>query len=290
MIISWRLSSVKRNYLQLSENIWYIEAMRTEQGTDEPIFADERQQQIAELVAVRGKVRTAQLTSVFGVTEPTLRKDLKVLEERGLLKRTHGGAISVRPPLEREIASRAAQNAEAKQAIALACLQEIGDGDAIFLDSGTTVHQLARNLARGGRYITVLTDAPAVADTIADLPTITHVLLGGYLRRISGCLSGPLAVENLNRFTINVAFIGVSGLSEGGVTVADLNEAGLKASVISRAQRVIVPIDHTKIGVVDFARVCELDEIDVVVTDQENPHLRKWCSSHDIRLVVASPT
>lgn len=256
---------------------------------EEPIFADERQQQIADLVIAHGKVRTAQLTNLFGVTEPTLRKDLSVLEERGLLKRTHGGAVSVRPPLEQEVANRAAHNAEAKQAIALACLQEISDRDAIFLDNGTTVYQIARNLGRSGRYVTVLTNAPAVAETIADLPTITHVLLGGYFRRISGCLVGPLALENLNRFTINTAFIGVSGISESGVTVSDLNEAQLKAAVISRAQRVILPIDHTKIGIVDFARVCEIDEIDVVVTDQENLYLQKWCGSHNIRLVVASP-
>ena len=69
---------------------------------EEPIFADERQQQIADLVLAHGKVRTAQLTNLFGVTEPTLRKDLSVLEERGLLKRTHGGAVSVRPHEKRK--------------------------------------------------------------------------------------------------------------------------------------------------------------------------------------------
>lgn len=109
------------------------------------------------------------------------------------------------------------------------------------------------------------------------------------MRRISGCLVGPLALENLHRFTINTAFIGVSGLSESGVTVSDLNEAQLKAAVIERAQRVIVPIDHTKVGKVDFAQVCEIDEIDVVVTDQKNLYLQKWCNSHNIRLVVAPP-
>ena len=123
---------------------------------EEPIFADERQQQIADLVTAHGKVRTAQLTTLLGVTEPTLRKDLSVLEERGLLKRTHGGAVSVRPPLEQEVANRVAYNAEAKQAIALACVQEISEREAIFLDSGTTVFQLAQCLGRGGRYVTVL--------------------------------------------------------------------------------------------------------------------------------------
>ena len=289
--ITYKQKKVNRKYLQISEHICYTEDMNTKHRPhEEPIFADERQQQIVDLIVARGKVRTAQLTTLFGVTEPTLRKDLSVLEERGLLKRTHGGAVSVRPPREQEVANRAAHNAEAKQAIALACLQEIGERDAIFLDGGTTVFQIARNLERSGRYVTVLTNAPAVAEIIADLPTVTHVLLGGYLRRISGSLVGPLALENLTRFTINTAFIGVGGLSESGCTVADLNEAQLKAAVIAQAQRVILPLDHTKVGTVDFARVCGIDEIDVVVTDQENLYLQKWCSSHNIRLVVASPT
>ncbi len=255
---------------------------------EEPMFADERQRQIAELVLAHGKVRTAQLTDLFGVTEPTLRKDLSVLEERGLLKRTHGGAVSVRPPPEQEVANRAAQNAEAKQAIALACVQEISERDAIFLDGGTSVFQIARHLERSGRYVTVLTNAPAVAEIIADLPTVTHVLLGGSLRRISGSLVGPLALDNLTRFTINTAFIGVGGLTESGATVADLTEAQLKAAVSAQAQRVILPLDSTQVGTVDFARVCGIDEIDVVVTDQENLYLQKWCRSHDIRLVVAA--
>ncbi|GAC1455185.1 MAG: DeoR/GlpR family DNA-binding transcription regulator [Ktedonobacteraceae bacterium] len=276
--------------MQLAECIYYTKAMTMKQQPyEEPIFADERQQQIADLVVAHGKVRTAHLTQLFGVTEPTLRKDLSVLEERGLLKRTHGGAVSIRPPREQEVANRAAHHAEAKQAIALACLQEIGERDAIFLDGGTTVFQIARNLERYGRYVTVLTNAPAVAEIVANLPNVTHVLLGGYLRRISGSLVGPLALENLARFTINTAFIGVGGLSESGCTVADLNEAQLKATVIAQAQRVILPLDHTKVGAVDFARVCEIDAIDVVVTDQENLYLQKWCSSHNIRLVVASP-
>ncbi len=95
----------------------------------------------------------------------------------------------------------------------------IKDGDAIFLDSGSTVQRIAAKLA--GRNITVLTNAIAVAQLVADLPGVEDVLSAA-LRRVAGALIGALATENLERFTANLAFIGVSGFSENGLTVADL--------------------------------------------------------------------
>lgn len=253
-----------------------------------PAFADERQDRIAGLVGERGKVRTTELTELLGVSEPTVRKDLNVLERRGLLRRAHGGAVAARPPEEREFATRAARNAEAKRTIALACLEEVSEGEALFLDSGTTVEQVAHALAESGRRATVLTDAPAVADILSEVPGVSHVLVGGQLRRISGCLTGPLALENIGAFAIDTAFIGASGITEGGVTVSDLGEAQLKAAAMSRARRVVLPVDHSKVGVADFARVCGLEEIDVVVTDRQEDHLAKLCGAQGVRLVVAS--
>jgi DeoR/GlpR family transcriptional regulator of sugar metabolism len=254
---------------------------------DTPVFADERQSKIAELVAARGKVLTSQLTTLLGVSEPTLRKDLTVLEQRGLLKRTHGGAVAIRPPVERELEVRSTQNHSAKQAIAVACLREINNGEAVFLDSGTTVQLVAQELGKSRRQLTVVTNAPRAAMEIAANSAISHILLGGQLRLVSGSITGPLTTQLLGLFRINVALIGVSGITEDGITVSDFAEAQLKAAVIERAQKVIVPLDHTKIGVVDFTKVCGLDQIDVVVTDRCNETLQKLCEERGIRVVVA---
>jgi DeoR/GlpR family transcriptional regulator of sugar metabolism len=262
--------------------------MPAEIAPDEgPSFPDERQERIAELIATRGKVRIAQLTELFGVSEPTARKDLTHMEQRGLLKRTHGGAVSVRPPVEQAMASRFAENAEAKRLIAKTCVQLLSPGEAVFLDSGTTVQQIAHALAGSGLRLTILTDSPSVAEAVADLPGVSHLLIGGQLRRISGCLIGPLTTENLKRFTISTAFIGASGVSETGITVSDLSEAELKAAVIARAQRVILPIDHSKAGVSDFAHVCDLADLDMIVTDEASERLEKLCRASQVALVVA---
>ena len=251
-----------------------------------PLFLDERQSRIAELVATNGKVYVPQLAKLFDVTEATLRKDLNTLEQKGLLKRTHGGAVSARPPLEQEVVTRIARHASAKAEIAKACVELVNHGEAIFLDCGTTIHEIAKHLAGSSKRVMVLTSGPATAETIADVSWISHVMLGGQLRRLSGCVSGPLATEQLRNFTISTAFIGVSGITEAGITVADLSEARLKAAVIERASRVVVPLDHSKIGLADFAHVCPLNQIDIVVTDASNDYLVRICQANEIQLIV----
>src|SRR5262249_1083069 len=181
--------------------------------------------------------------------------------------------VSVRPPMEQEVASRQARNWEAKEAIARACVRLLASGEAVFLDNGSTIQQIAQALAGSGLRLTVLTDAPAVAETLADAAGITHHLLGGQLRKLSGCVVGPLATENLKLFRIGTAFIGTSGVSEAGVTAADLVESALKAAVVAQAQRVIVPADHSKVGVADFAKVCEVDAIDAILTHRRTDYL-----------------
>ena len=120
------------------------------------MFADERRRRILELVNARGRVRVSELAHLVGVTEPTVRKDITDLDGQRLLRRTHGGALAVRPAYEANVAARADTNVAGKRAIARACLAEIKDGDAIFVDSGTTMMALAEALApgalpRGGR-------------------------------------------------------------------------------------------------------------------------------------------
>ena len=224
--------------------------MATDREGESPVFADERQARIAELVSVRGRARIGELAEQFGVTEPTIRKDLRVLQSRGLLKRTHGGALALQPSVEREFTGRQGTNTAAKEAIARACVQLVQEGDSVFLDSGTTVSAIAGALARhgGGMRLSTLTTSLGVASTLADVPGIDCVLLGGQLRRVDGALVGALALENLQRFTFGLAFIGVSGFSDVGISVGSLAEAAVKAEAIERARRVVLALDHTKVG------------------------------------------
>lgn len=263
------------------------------------LFADERRRRILELVNAHGRVRVSELAQLVGVTEPTVRKDITDLDGQRLLRRTHGGALAMRPAYEADVSARAGTNVAGKRAIARACLAEVKDGDAIFLDSGTTMIAVAEAfspdsalLGESGPVpvpvnVNILTNAVEVARAVAGLPGVRHNVLGGQYRVFGGCFVGPLTVEALQRFTLNVAFIGVTGLSELGFTVADVNEAQVKISAMERARRVVVPMDHTKMGAADFVKICDLDRAETVVTDEPNEHLAQMCRDHGVRLVIA---
>ena len=253
-------------------------------------FADERQARIAERVSARGRARIGELAELFGVTEPTIRKDLSALQERGLLKRAHGGALAVHPPIDRELAGRQTAHRDGKEAIARSCVELLRDGDSLFLDSGTTVEAIARTIARDSRglRLSVLTSSLSVATALADVRSIDCVLVGGQVRRVDGSVVGDLALDNLRRFSFGTAFLGVSGFSSVGISVGSLAEASLKEAVIERARRVVVAMDHSKIGTTDFARISGLEEVDVVVSDDATPAVRELCAAYGIELVLAS--
>ena len=277
---------------------------------DRRAFTEERRARILEVVASRGRVRVTDLAELLAVAEPTVRKDIADLDRQGLLRRTHGGALAVRPAYEPSLSTRAAQNVDGKRAIARACVAQIADGNAVFLDSGSTILAVAEELRLGASGsqpsrarqpsrdrqpspgghpsgVNVLTNALGVAQVLADVPSVRHTVLGGQYRTLGGCFVGPLALESVQQFTVNTAFVGVTGLSASGFTVADVADAQLKNAVMDRARRVVVAMDHTKVGAHDFKKVCDLERVNVVVTDAADPHLRQMCTEAGVNLVVA---
>lgn len=257
------------------------------QNAKRTAFPEERQRQIADLIEVNGHVRVSELVQRFGVTDATLRKDLTLLEGMGTLKRTHGGAVGPRHFVEPPLEDRVSANFEAKDAIARLCAQEVSPRDAVFLGSGTTVERIAHYISDSN--VTVLTSSVGVARIVAERASIDHVLLGGRYRPLGGSLVGSVALDTLERFTFNVAFIGASGLTADGITVMDVEEGVLARAVIERSQRAVVPMDHTKIGTTHFAHVSSLDLVDVVVTDVATEGLEALCAQHDITLRVPKP-
>ena len=256
-------------------------------------FAEERHAKILELLGVRGRIRNRELAALLAVTEPTIRKDVADLARQRLLHRTHGGIIAVRPTFEPDLSARVTRNVDAKSRIAATCLSMINTGDAVYLDGGSTVLRLAELLIdtdtgdRHPRNVNILTNALAVAQTLADHAGVRHTVLGGTYRPTGGCFVGPLTLADLDNFTVNIAFIGVTGLTEHGFTVADLGEAQVKKAVIDRARRVIVAMDHTKLGTADFAKVCDLDAVGAVVTDSPSDYLSGLCAAAGVDVIDA---
>ncbi len=249
-----------------------------------PEFAEERRRRIAELVRRRGSVRIVDLVEPMGVSEPTLRKDLSYLEGRKVLKRTHGGAIAVEPRPDRGPGDRGTVNVEAKRAIAKACAALVGEGQSVYVDAGTTTTMVAEELP--DTYLNVVTNSVPVVQILGPRGQIRHTLLGGRYHSVGESVVGPIALENLERFTVDVAFVGISGITAEGITVSDVNEGELKKQVISSARRVVVACDSSKVGQVDFSFLVPLGVVDDIVTEAADPELVSWCEGAGVRLHV----
>ena len=255
-------------------------------------FAVERREHILRIVNENGRVRTGELAQLLDVTEPTIRKDISDLESQGLLVRAHGGAVARGSMAEVDISARETKYLEEKKAIARASLELIRDGDSIFLDGGTTQHEIARLLANADtgrtsrRGVKILTNSFKVAEIcspMADPP----IVLGGRYRPSGGCFVGPITMTTLRRFRLDLAFIGVTGITESGFCAADPVEAEIKTEAVGRAERAVVAMDHSKIGLADFITICPLDAIQTVVTDRDDATLTQWLDTADVELLVA---
>ena len=256
-------------------------------STSRDTFALERRERIWRLVSERGRVRTSELARSFDVTEPTIRKDIADLESRDLLRRTHGGAVARRPMTEVPVDERERKFVAEKQRIARACLQLINHGDAIFLDGGTTTIQLLLADRDGGapRDVKVITNSFAIAEVLGSRLDEHPVVLGGRYRPQGRCFVGPLTMRSLEQFRVDTAFIGVTGVNGEGAFASDIGEAEIKTAVAKRATRVILPMDHSKVGLTDFVEVCRLSAVDSIVTNQPDEQLTEWAQAHDVSLI-----
>jgi DeoR family fructose operon transcriptional repressor len=232
------------------------------------VYPEERQQWIVEHARSVGRVDVAGLSDELDVTTETIRRDLKVLERHGLLRRVHGGAIPVeRLGFEPGLAARDAVLTAEKERIAKAALAELPAEGSILLDAGTTTARLADALPLD-RELVVLTNGLPIAMSLAGRPNLTVLLVGGRVRGRTLASVDSWALQALADSYVDVAFLGTNGISvERGLTTPDTTEAAVKRAMVSAARRVVLLADHTKIGSDHLARFADVDDVDVIITD-----------------------
>src|SRR4051794_9427169 len=204
----------------------------------------------------------------------TIRRDLELLAERGLLAKVHGGATVVHPGSTDEpgFAAKAARQRAEKLAIAARAAAMVQPGWAIALSTGTTTAELARRLVDVAD-LTVLTNSVPVADSLyrADRPDRTVVLTGGE-RTPSDALVGPIAVAAIRTLHPDVLFLGVHGMSaRAGFTTPNLMESDTDRALVAAAERLVVLADSTKWGTVGISSIAALTDADVIITDTGLP-------------------
>ena len=255
------------------------------------VYAEERQQAIADLVGQRGRLSVNALAAEYAVTTETVRRDLSVLERAGILRRVHGGAVpaSALTALEAKVGDRDLAHADEKDRIARKAVSFLPtSGGSVVLDAGTTTARLAMMLPRD-LSLTVVTNAVPIAARLAGSPSVDLHLLPGRVRSTTHAAVGEETVEALGRLRADVAFIGTNGLSAGhGLSTPDHSEAAAKRAIVGSAHRVVVLVDSSKIGQEHTVRFAELDDVDVVLTDSgvDRADLDAL-EGHDVEVVLA---
>jgi DeoR family fructose operon transcriptional repressor len=234
-------------------------------NSENGLFADERRQKILSILEADNRVEVEDLSRRLGVSLDTIRRDLRQLDGRQLLHRTHGGAIKhLAPSLSYEV--RQELSSSVKQSIGRLAATLVEESDAIIIGSGTTAYALARSLTV--HRATIITNSLDAAHVLSSRPGITLQVLGGRWNPSLHELVGDEAVRAVSRYRVGKVFLGVNGLSlQHGLTCSDAEEALLFQAMIASSQEVVVLADSSKLGEVGFAWVAPLKSIHYLVTD-----------------------
>ncbi|MDH2429765.1 DeoR/GlpR family DNA-binding transcription regulator [Sphaerisporangium sp. TRM90804] len=257
------------------------------------MLAQQRRQAILERVRRNGAARVADLVRELGVSDMTIRRDLEVLAERGLVEKVHGGATTAGSGSTEEpgFAAKSVRQQAEKEAIARRAAELVRPGSAVALSAGTTTWTLAHHLVDVPE-LTVITNSLRVADVFhrAGRPDQTVVLTGG-VRTPSDALVGPIAAAAVRSLNVDTLMLGVHGMNaRAGFTTPNLLEAETDRELVAAAQRLVVLADHTKWGTVGISTIAELGEAQVLISDTGLPQeARTELSGQVGTLLLAEP-
>jgi DeoR family transcriptional regulator of aga operon len=246
----------------------------TTANNDKPeMLMDERRQHILDLIQRHGRALVGELSRELKISQITVRKDLDYLQSKGLVQRSHGGALRIQASalIDPTLQEKQKQNFREKERIAAAALKMVEDGQCIILDSGTTTTAIAKGLKRFSQ-LTVITNAVNIAAELAGTD-FEVILVGGSLRKNSFSLVGPLAEDNLQEMHADILFLGVDGFDlEVGITTPNFLESRVNRAMVKAAQTVVAVCDSSKFNRRSLSRIVPPSAIHYVITDCKLPN------------------
>jgi len=236
------------------------------------LLLEERRRRICELLREEGRVTVEALATRFGTSQVTIRADLSTLESTGALTRTHGGALSV-PDTDQPLNVKQLRHRAEKLRIAAAAAALIEDGETIVLDSGTTTAEIARRIRTLElKSINVITNALNIAALLIDVPSVRLIVPGGFLRRESNSLAGPMAETALASLQANRLYLGADAVDpQLGVMTPHLAGAELNAKMIAISQQVVVVADSSKFMRRNISLIARVEQLHLLITDRAAP-------------------
>jgi DeoR family transcriptional regulator, aga operon transcriptional repressor len=239
----------------------------------------EKQQQRTNFILTAlqetGSVAVDALAEQLRVSVVTIRRDLDLLEQQGLLRRTHGGAVSIEPLFyepfkkDRSFLAQVERQANEKRRIGRAAASLVTPGETIAITPGTTTAEIIRGLPLNSK-ITVVTNTANIAMELSKRKDVNVFVTGGHLHGDWFSLVGPTAIRSLENMLIHTMFIGADGIDpKWGVSCFNPDEAELNATMVRQARRHIAVVDHTKLNVVANWRICEIGTLRTLITDTD---------------------
>lgn len=233
------------------------------------MFIEERHQEISEIINTNGKITIGEITSKYGISDESARRDLRMLEQKGVCKRTHGGAIaagqvSVRPPVNRDFETMPVF--DNYKEIARAAADQIRENDTVYLTGGSFGYIMVSFLPRDIHY-TVIVNSVDIGKALRSFDNIEVYISGGKMRQ-SGALVDSLATEFVSRLHFDLCFLTGAGLTaDFGLSNGTDETAAFQRTVIKNSRKKCLLIPGAKVGVDSFIKVCDADIFDSIITD-----------------------
>jgi DeoR family transcriptional regulator, glycerol-3-phosphate regulon repressor len=230
-----------------------------------------RHAQIIALIRDRASVSIAELAKLLDVSEETIRRDAKVLEQNGDVVKRHGALAAPHQLGEAPFERRMRENVDAKRAISRLAAQLVQDGDSLMIETGTTTSIFAQEL-RAKRGLTVVTNSSDIARTLAVINGNKVYMAGGELRADSGAAFGPSAVAFVSKFKVKHAFVTAAAIDDfHGIMDTEFDEAELAQVALQIADHRVILSDSSKFGKAALVKVCGFERINRLITDQQPP-------------------
>ncbi|MBT2514604.1 DeoR/GlpR family DNA-binding transcription regulator [Arthrobacter sp. ISL-30] len=247
-----------------------------------------RQRTILDELERRGFISTADLAETFAVSDMTVRRDTRLLSQRGLVRVVHGGVSAVNAGGQNaDFAARVREDSDAKLRVARACISLIKERDAIILDAGTTTYQIAHELPTSFTGTIITHSAPAIQRCL-QLTAARTICLGGELLLDSQAFNGPMTVSAVAGLRAKTAFIGVSGIHDEAFYIERDVERATKIALMNSAEQVVVVATHQKMLRYALARLAAFEAVDILVTDAPPPReIESALRAANVKLIVA---
>lgn len=245
-----------------------------------------RHERIIEILTDKQYATVDEMAAILDVSKVTIRSDLTNLEQKGLLFRTHGGAmIPENKAILRSVSRTLSEYETEKKQIAREASKFVKDGDTVIVDSGSTTVHLVEYLRH--KHITLITNSLLVAQAVEDDDSIELILTGGSLRRNTKGFIGPIATNALSIIHADILFMGASGFTNETINCSNMIEAEAKRAMMKASDCVCFLSDSSKYGKKSFASIANWSDIDIFVTDSIAPGLKDELEHNGVNIVVA---